>query len=618
MSRKRNVITLANIALLGVLMTFNNCGDYRTPRTQKTSTMGNPNRQEKTDFAVSKYQGISGLTICLKEMVLTKVGGGTITVPYSPSNELQISMSGIELGALDVPAGQYTKIALSVDDVCETGKSVAVTNGNGTFRTTSPFEIQFQGNEFIGNVQHRIVLDVKSLTEKLSRIDTNADIYPEASASRGLYHSTNCGLQTSAGPAAFCDSFDAPAVAKGRSGQLENAVWSVGRLGPSNQGQGQFNLWSDSSMDVCGTLQNAVPGTSDLRVCNGQLRQSTRDRGNVTAFAMSPNQPFDFTGRTGTVAFDITNDTSGTMGVYPKVFLTDKSVPAPQVFGVHKSFSKNGIEIRFAGNFGAQEGAFAPGCPNDEHERWIVDGVSIISNYTARSIAWHANDPQFVTYGCVIASRGPNGGMNHIELRVSQDEVEVWATDAGDAGLKKIAAIRNIRLPFGRGYLSFGDYHNNAGTGSRPDHANHTFAWDNIAFDGPALARDIAAEVPDAMASMGNGLYSLGYFAQPSSPANLNTLPISQADVTRAQVNGKPAAVTLNFTAPFASATNFEYTVNGRSFNMVVPYVALTYESHAIDLPFPASALVAGPQVISIKGSESYIIYNVSARVTMN
>lgn len=618
MSRKRNVITMLNIVLLGVLMTFNNCGDYRTPRTQKTSTMGNPNRMEKTDFAVSKYQDLNSLSICLKELVLTKVGGETVVVPYSPYNEIQISMSGMELGSLNVPSGQYTKIELGVADVCGTGKSVSINNSRGAFSSAASLLIKFIGNEFVGNIQHKIVLDVKSLTENLSKVAANGDVDSQATGSTGLYHSLGCGMQTTTGSVAFCESFDKPSVVKGRSAQLDNSIWSVARMNFSNQGQGQFNVWSPSVIDACGTMQNAIPGISDLVVCNGQLRQSTNDDDAVTAFTFSPNQPFDFKDRTGTVAFDITNDTSGTIGVYPEIYLSDKALPAAQNFGGFKSFPQNGISLRFAGTIIPQSGGRLPGCPNDEHDRWVLDKVSFISNYSERSISVWDNNPQFVTYGCVIASKGPNDGMNHIELRVSQDQVEVWATDAGDAGLKKIAAIKNVALPFNRGYLSFGDYHNRPSAGPRPAHTNHTFAWDNIAFDGPALARDLSFDVPDSMAARGDGTYNLGWNTFPSTPANLTTLPISSQQIAAASASGKTPMLTFNFHSSFTTVTSFQYTVNGVQLNGVVPFVVLQNEYRAIDLPIPVSALVPGQQSISIGGNDTAVIYNVNVRLPMN
>ena len=44
---------------------------------------------------------------------------------------------------------------------------------------------------------------------------------------------------------------------------------------------------------------------------------------------MYPKQPFDFAGRTGTIGFDVSNDTHGTHAAWPEVWMSYKPVPAP-------------------------------------------------------------------------------------------------------------------------------------------------------------------------------------------------------------------------------------------------------------------------------------------------
>src|SRR5258708_3818803 len=53
------------------------------------------------------------------------------------------------------------------------------------------------------------------------------------------------------------------------------------------------------------------------------------DAGGVTALTMYPKQPFDFAGRTGIVAFDISNDNHGTHAAWPEFWMSDLPVPAP-------------------------------------------------------------------------------------------------------------------------------------------------------------------------------------------------------------------------------------------------------------------------------------------------
>jgi hypothetical protein len=98
--------------------------------------------------------------------------------------------------------------------------------------------------------------------------------------------------------------------------------------------------------------------------------------------------------------------------------------------------------------------------------------------------------------GCVKGpdiDQGPNGGTNHIELKISQNEIDIYATDAGTtAPLILIGKVTKANLTLSQGFVWMEDVHYNADKGptDRPSQRVHTFAWDNVAFDGPILARE--------------------------------------------------------------------------------------------------------------------------------
>ncbi|WP_410959388.1 hypothetical protein, partial [Salmonella sp. SAL4433] len=79
-----------------------------------------------------------------------------------------------------------------------------------------------------------------------------------------------------------------------------------------------------------GTLPQKVLAPDDILICEGQLREASNDNnsgeldaGTVTSLTMYPKQPFDFAGRTGTVSFDISNDTAGTHAAWPEFWMTN-------------------------------------------------------------------------------------------------------------------------------------------------------------------------------------------------------------------------------------------------------------------------------------------------------
>ena len=106
-------------------------------------------------------------------------------------------------------------------------------------------------------------------------------------------------------------------------------------IGAVNFGQGLANATPASTMVGCSGSTKVLP-PNDIMICNGQLRQSTNDNptgayeaGGVTVLAMYPKQPFDFAGRTGTVSFEVSNDTQGSHGAWPEFWMTNLPVPAP-------------------------------------------------------------------------------------------------------------------------------------------------------------------------------------------------------------------------------------------------------------------------------------------------
>src|SRR4029453_16521382 len=139
-----------------------------------------------------------------------------------------------------------------------------------------------------------------------------------------------------------------------RAGQLNGTVWGVSRL------RGSSMHWKESRIDACAGSQAASPiGSTDVIVCNGQLRESTDDDHDVTVLAMYPKQPFDFSNRTGTVAFDVSNDTTGAHGAWPEFWITDQPIPAPSAHLIPCdtcTLPRNGFGIRFAADRGSCPG----------------------------------------------------------------------------------------------------------------------------------------------------------------------------------------------------------------------------------------------------------------------
>ena len=331
--------------------------------------------------------------------------------------------------------------------------------------------------------------------------------------------SPGCQLRTAppGTQAALCQTFDGPAfpATSGRSPALP-PLWGVSRMfGNSNSGQGYYNAAIPTPLNACGTTINVVE-PNDVAVCNGMLVDAVTDgvgvdNGTVTDLAMYPKQPFDFAGRTGTISFDVSDDSHGNHRAWPELWVADGPEPAPFAhFSSLQTVPKDGFGIRFAGC--GQSGAVTG-----------VDSAVVINNYVSNdSFAGDfPNGPiQVATNGCVTQSSGV-GNMNHIEVRVSTNEIDVYATNAGDPGgtLHRISTITGINLTLTRGIVWLEDAHYN-GNKDGIDQGTHTFSWDNLAFDGPVLPRDLAFDAPDNNTPAPNGWPNMGY----PMPANV-TVP---------------------------------------------------------------------------------------------
>jgi hypothetical protein len=415
------------------------------------------------------------------------------------------------------------------------------------------------------------------------------------------------------GAAVFCETFDAknPGIPS-RTGDLDPNVWGVSRANGDNS-------WTATRVDACNGL--TAPSAKDLIICNGQLRQATNDNHFVTVLAMYPKQPFDFAGRTGTVAFDVSNDTQGTHAAWPEFWITDTPVPTPFTHGTSWiSFPQNGLGIRFGAN--AEIGQYGT-CPNGNNldkRRWTVDSAVIIRNYGYEDLTGDSFGPtsgmNVTVNDCVTSSPGPNGALNHVEIRVAQNLLEVWASDAGSTVLRKIATITNPNLSFSRGLVWIQDAHYNASKGacaangvpSNPVcQTEHTFTWDNIAFDGPFTYRDFSYDALDNNTTPdSSGKMDIVKSAQPNQLTTWNVLNMP--------ANPQAAAVRVlfNWTTYFRNVpNNLIVKVNGHAHTVPYPYPANDTQAgdgtafgvsswRTYPLTIPITELVAGTNVVEI------------------
>lgn len=405
---------------------------------------------------------------------------------------------------------------------------------------------------------------------------------------------SQCGLPQ----AAFCETFNAPAGIGNRSGQLNGTLWGASRTtGRVNFGQGQYDNWFPTTLASCGG-NVATRADSDIVVCNGQVRESVNDGEDVTTLAMYPKQPFDFAGRTGVVAFDVTDDSQGNHSAWPEFWMSDQPVPAPFAHeDSYISVPQNGFGIRFAGY---SEGT----CPGGSPQNVSVDSAIIVRNHVIND-SFQNGGVNIHGLACVKASSGVNGGLNHFEIHVSQSQIDVYGTDAGTTTpLRHLSTITNANLSFTRGLTWMEDVHYNGDKFNTQ--GTHTFAWDNFGFDGPVLPRDLSFDVNDRPGS-GSGPSNLGWDA----PANSTTPALTVPGVTNI-AQASASLLMFNFYHYDAPIT-FKYTVNGHAHTAPWPFPTTQgFTWRTLALPIPLTDLVAGNNTVTIGGNQEMAIANVN------
>lgn len=430
----------------------------------------------------------------------------------------------------------------------------------------------------------------------------------------------NCGMQLG-GPVIFCETFDNknPGIPS-RTGDLDPNVWGVSRLfGNMNLGQGLYNAMPPVHIRKCdGTTPSVIP-PNDIVICNGQLREATNDNlygsfeaGQVSVLAMYPKQPFDFAGRTGTISFDVSNDTHGTHAAWPEFWLTDLPVPAPFIHGsgIGHPVPQNGFGLRFHAQSVAGQG-----CVNntDNVNRWTVGSAVVIRNYVIDD--QEAGGLIAVTpLDCVTAPPDNSGITNHIEIKVSQNQIDIYATDAGTtAPLKHIAVIRNANLTLTRGLVWIEDVHYNADKGELQfaSQREHTFVWDNVAFDGPFTYRDFSYDALDALVLLpGSGAVAGSVNLGKKSDANQST----SWNVLNMPASPQAAAVRVLFNFyHYDAPVTLNVTVNGHAHPTPWPYPEnWGFTSRTFAVTIPITDLVPGTNVVQLGGDQAIVTSNVN------
>lgn len=268
-------------------------------------------------------------------------------------------------------------------------------------------------------------------------------------------------------------------------------------------------------------------------------------------------QPFDFAGRTGRIVFDAEAHVPMLLAGWISVEVLEDPIGAPSFDHLGNweggLIPRNGFEVQFTNNSLSTDAAPSIG----------VGFIELFNNYRATTLEPPALTP--------IATGA--GRLNHFELRVSKNRIEVYGTPASSDGTSFAPAVLmygvDVNLPFTRGYVSITTH----------NHASDKYAkldariarWDNVGFDGPVIGQWRETEVPDSLTrpSPGSGpapLVDVGYRIADASAGPAQRLVLRNVDLRdAASARLSFTAWYLNFTGDPVSTYTLRYRLNGNA-----------------------------------------------------
>jgi hypothetical protein len=378
---------------------------------------------------------------------------------------------------------------------------------------------------------------------------------------------------------AFCETFDTAGTGI-RARSVNPQRISVARVGPgANPPQSLLNQWRPANAVGCDGQIVALSPPNDYYLCpsssGSHLRQAYDDDGNFTIHSIGIRQLFDFTDG-GKFAFDVDGWFTPGHGTWLEVWVTDQPIPAPyqSAPGV-EAVGRNAIGFELHADHCSQNAT-----ANGVHIVYVVNDYELRRQIGVNDLA---QADCFTTQRLVF---------NHIEVRLTRNSMEVWASDAGrPTTLRRVALLNGVDFGFTRGFIHVQHSHYNAVKGNNP--TSETHIYDNFAFDGPAYVLPRTYEIRDSLNPIG-GAVNTGYDL---SNGKIVSFEVPNVDVANA------ASGSLNVTGTyFEAGMTLRHRFNGgawRSFPH--PFPNTTDKWRSISAPITVSDLRAGTNTLEIQ-----------------
>ena len=146
------------------------------------------------DFLMpSAFASSTQVKMCFKRLRFKIDQQATTDKDNSPDNidfaigEVTVSETGATLGTVDVPAGNYRRVEFDLDNDCDTGYSIQVTNSHGTFETHSALSLNFLGDFTSDESAQSLVFAIESILSAASSYDGTGQLKAAVEAAEGEF-----------------------------------------------------------------------------------------------------------------------------------------------------------------------------------------------------------------------------------------------------------------------------------------------------------------------------------------------------------------------------------------------------------------------------------------------
>ena len=128
---------------------------------------------------------VSNLKMCFKRLRFKPVSGLAENIDLA-LDEVAVTNAGVLVTTASIPAGTYSRVEFDLDPHCASGKSVQVTNSNGTFTTNQTMTIRFDGNLVLSASQN-LDLNIQAIVSALNNVNSDANIIVQAQSVSGSF-----------------------------------------------------------------------------------------------------------------------------------------------------------------------------------------------------------------------------------------------------------------------------------------------------------------------------------------------------------------------------------------------------------------------------------------------